>query len=245
MKSLLLLASLLLLSFPASATQTLVAASDLWPPFIDPNNPTDGLSMEIVRAAYKTQDYDIKLIYVPWARAEDETYHGVYDLLPNVWHTEARAKTLFYSTAYLANTVKFIKVKGDPFEYDGLHSLKGKVVGTLRGYNYGDAFLNDSGFVREEVEFFITNIKKLMAKRIDVTLEDEIVCKVAIAQNDPAMLDKVEFCKNPLSVNQLHVASGLKNPRHKEIVAAFNKGLAVIKVNGTYDAILKKYGMLE
>ncbi len=243
MKKLLLLAILLFLPFPASATQTLVAASDLWPPFIDPNNPTDGLSMEIVRAAYRSQDYEITLVYVPWARAEEETYTGVYDLLPDVWYTNARAKTLLYSTPYLTNTIRFIKLKSDPFEYDGLESLKGKVVGTLQGYNYGDAFLNDSGFVREGVDTFIANIKKLLFKRIDLTLEDEIVSKVAIARSDPAMLDKVEFCKTPLSVNQLHVASGLKNPRHEEIIAAFNKGLATIKANGIYDAILRKYGM--
>lgn len=245
MKKLLLLVSLLFLSVPASATQTLVAASDFWPPFIDSNNPTDGLSMEIVRAAYKTQGYDIKIVYLPWARAEQGADSGVYDLLPDVWYTEARAKTLLYSTAYLTNTVKFIKVKGDPFEYNGLESLKGKVIGTIREYNYGDAFLNDSSFVREEVDSFIANIKKLLHKRIDLTLEDELVCKVAILQNDPTMLDKIEFSKNPLSFNPLHIASGLKNPRHKEIIAAFNKGLDAIKVNGIYDAILKKYGILN
>jgi polar amino acid transport system substrate-binding protein len=41
----------------------------------------------------------------------------------------------------------------------------------------------------------------------------------------------------------LHVTSSLKNPRHQTLIEAFNKGLATIKTNGTYDKILHENGL--
>lgn len=241
MKKHFLLASLLLAFCTSVIAKTVVAAGDPWPPFVDPKNPTDGLSLEIVRAAFKTQDYDVKMVYVPWARAEAGVKDGTYDILANTWHTVERTKELMYSTPYAVNSVKFIKLKGDAFEYKGLVSLKGKRVGTVRGYGYGDAFLKSSDFVREDVLDVMTNVKKVAAKRIDLTLEDEIVARFIVGKEDPKLLDMIEFSKESLSSNPLHVTAGLKNPRHKEIIDAFNTGLEIIKTNGTLSAILKKY----
>lgn len=56
-------------------------------------------------------------------------------------------------------------------------------------------------------------------------------------------LDDFEFTQNALSINPLHVTSGVANARNGEIIAAFNKGLAEIKANGTFDNILRKYGI--
>jgi polar amino acid transport system substrate-binding protein len=244
MKITLLLAGLLLAASPAfAAPKVIVAAADPWPPFVDPASPTEGLTLEIVREALKTQDYEVKLTIVPWARAEAGVKDGTYDILVGVWHTDARTKDFLYGTAYAVNSVKFMKLKGDPFEFKGLESLKGKRVGTIRGYGYGEAFTKSSDFVREDVADLATNAKKLVAKRIDLTLEDEIVAKAILSKEDPASLAQIEFTKEALSNNPLHVAAGLKNPRHKEIIDAYNKGFEIIKGNGTLDKVLKKYGM--
>ena len=227
----------------AADNKMVMAAADPYPPFVDPYNPLDGLSLEVIRAAFKTQGYQVKMEYVPWARAEHGVKDGVYDILPNVWHTEARTKELLYSTPYATNTVKFIKQRGDAFDFKGMDSLKGKRIGTIRDYGYSDEFNNSKAFVREDVSDFMQNIKKLATKRIDLTLEDEIVAKFQIGRNDPAAMDKIEFAKTPLNSKPLYIASGLKNPRHKELIDAFNKGFESIKKDGTLEAIFKKYGI--
>ncbi|OEU69150.1 MAG: amino acid ABC transporter substrate-binding protein [Desulfovibrio sp. S3730MH75] len=246
MKRIFILVGILMLIFSSSAfaaNKNIVAAADPWPPFINPENSKQGLSMEIVRAAYETQGYKVTLEIVPWARAESGVKEGIYDILPNTWKTDARKKTLQYSNPYATNQVKFIKRTGDSFEYDGLKSLSGKTVGTVKGYGYGDAFMNDGGFQREETSNLITNIKKLVNDRVDLALEDEIVAKAIITKEDSSLLDKIVFTNNAFSSNDLYVTSGLKNPRHKELIDAFNKGLKEIKSNGTYKKILEGYGM--
>jgi polar amino acid transport system substrate-binding protein len=223
--------------------KVLKSSSDPWPPFVDPQNPTEGLSLEVARAAYKTQGYKVDHAYKPWARAIALLKRGEIDIIVNTWMTEERKSFLMYSDTYTANNIKFIKLENDPFEFHGLESLTGKRIGVIRGYGYGDSFTNATNFKRQEVANLHININKLIAGRIDLTLEDEIVARVLIAQKDPLLLQKISFTKNSLSTKKMYVTSGLANPNHKKYIEAFNKGLRIIKSNGIYDTIMKKYGI--
>ncbi|SMG50567.1 substrate-binding periplasmic protein [Dethiosulfovibrio salsuginis] len=237
--------ALLSLVFVASscwgADKVVTAVGDPWPPFGDPEKQSKGLAVEIAEAAMKTQGYRFEMSFMPWARAEDGVKKGTYDFLLYVWVTEARKSTMFYSEPYGENRLVFIKPKGSNFEYNGVGSLKGLTVGVVRDYGYGDEFMNAKGFNREAAPDFMTNAKKLAAGRIDLTVEDEVVASSLLMGTDLA--DKIAFTENALSVEPLHVTSGLANPRHKELIEAFNRGLEEIKKDGTYDLILGHYGL--
>ncbi|MGL4995760.1 MAG: substrate-binding periplasmic protein [Deefgea sp.] len=233
----------LLLSSQPIAAKTIVAASDPFPPFVDPSNPTGGLTIEVIRAAYKTQGHEVKVEYVPWARAEAGVASGIYDILPNTWFSEERSKKFLFSTAYANNTIRFVKRKGDPFIFTGVESLKGKRVGVTRGYTYSDVFKNSTLFNREDANNLLINLKKLQAKRVDLTLDDEAVINDTILKYNPKLFAEFELVEGDLSVNPLYVVSGVKNPNHKEWIESFNEGLKVIKENGVLEAIFKKYGV--
>lgn len=223
----------------------ITAAADPYPPFVDQSDPQEGLSLAIIRAAYKTQGYTVKMEFVPWARAKSLTIEGKFDILPDCWMNEDNKKTMLFSEPYAVNVVRFIKNVDDPFEYKGMESLKGKKIGTIRGYSYSDDFKEPKDFVRDDVADLLTNIKKVIAKRVDLTLEDEIVAKVQIAKNDPALLSQIKFVENAFDSKNLYVSAGLANPRHQEIIGAFNKGLAEIKANGEFAKILDSYGIKD
>ena len=77
----------------------------------------------------------------------------------------------------------------------------------------------------------------------DVNLEDEIVARARISKEAPELLDRIRFTRNALATNNLYVASGIANPRHKELIDAFNRGLKRIRANGVYGRIMKSYGL--
>ncbi|MBU1564612.1 MAG: transporter substrate-binding domain-containing protein [Proteobacteria bacterium] len=225
--------------------KVITAAADPYPPFVDQSDPQEGLSLAIIRAAYKTQGYTVTMEFVPWARAKSLTIEGKYDILPDCWINEENKKTMLFSDPYAVNVVKFIKRADDPFEYAGMESLKGKKIGAIRGYNYSDDFKEPKDFTREDVTDLMTNIKKVIGGRVDLTLEDEIVAKVQIAKNDPALLSQIKFGEKAFDSKSLYVSAGLANPRHQEIIGAFNKGLAEIKANGEFAKIMAGYGIKD
>ncbi|QIJ86633.1 transporter substrate-binding domain-containing protein [Vibrio coralliilyticus OCN008] len=223
-------------------TATITAAQDPWAPFVQKDSANPGVSVEIITEAFKSQGHDVDFKIMPWTRALNEVKGGRVDVLVATWFTNERTSYLNYSEPYLENSLKFIKRKGDGFEYNGMDSLSGKTVGIIRNYGYGDDFLGASNFKKPEANDLVANAKKLMAKRIDLTLEDELVAKSTLS-GAGMNLDDFEFTSNALSVNPLHVTSGLANPNNAEYIDAFNKGLVEIKSNGTFDKILAKYGI--
>jgi polar amino acid transport system substrate-binding protein len=242
MKCIVVFVAALLSSFTAWGA-TITAAQNPWPPFVmkgEVNN--QGISIDILTAALATQGHQVKFKIMTWSRAIHEVKEGHIDLLPGTWFTKERSDYLTFSESYLKNSVKFIKKAGDSFEYDGIASLDGKKVGILRGYGYGDDFLKASNFSRPEANDLIGNLKKLIGGRIDLTLEDELVAKSSITEKGLNIAD-FSFSSNALSANPLHVSAGKANPNADEYIEAFNKGLLVIKSNGTFSKILNRYGI--
>lgn len=231
----------LLLSLSFAQADTITAAQDPWAPFVqDQGDP--GLSVELVRAALEHEGYELEMTIMPWARAIKQVSDGDIDVLVATWYTEERTAYLRYSEPYIQNQLKFIKRAGDNFEFNGLDSLTGKTVGIVRDYGYGDDFSNAPNFSRPETTNIASNLLKLKAGRIDLTLEDEIVA-LSTMKNEGIDPSEFEFTSNALSVNNLHVSSGKANPRSEEIIAAFNRGLSAIRENGTMAELLKKYGI--
>ncbi|WP_020410716.1 transporter substrate-binding domain-containing protein [Hahella ganghwensis] len=220
-------------TFSAMA-ENVTAAQDPWPPFVQ-EGPDPGISIALLKAAMAKEGYNVDFRIMPWNRA-----NGNVDLLPGAWFTEERSSYLIYSDYYVQSSIKFIKKKGDPFEYTGLDSLSGKKVGIVSGY--GDEFSGSTNFSRPEAGSIEANIKKLVSGRIDLTLEDEIVAK-SVIKGAGLDLGAVDFTKEALSVNNLHVAAGKANARGQQIIDAYNRGLAAIKADGTYEKILADYGV--
>ncbi len=223
----------------------LVAAANRWPPFTNPDNPEGGCSVEIVRAAFATQGYEIEMVYIPWARAEQGIKDSLYDISVGMWHTDERQVYFKFSDPYLVNEVKFIKRMDNPFEYDGVESLSGMNIGVMLDYGYDDEFLKATNFNRFTGSNFISHIQRLVQGNLDLTLEDEIVARMMIKNDKPELLEKIEFVGNPLSRNYLYVTSSLNNPGHEEFVNAFNRGFDIIKENGVYAKILDSYGIVK
>lgn len=237
-----LISTLFCLLFTVSSyAQTLTIAQDPWPPFVDEDAAGQGLSIEIVRAALEPKGYQIKMNFVPWARALNGVKNAQYDVLASAWFTQERSEYLAFSDDYLSNEIKFIMRSKDSFQYNGIDSLTGKNIGVVRGYGYGDEFLNATNFKRHETKDLVSNVKKLVAGRIDLTLEDELVAKSLLAKEAPEMLGKITFVTNPLSTKPMHIAVGKKNPKHQQIIQDFNQGLKEIKASGKFQELVNKY----
>ena len=238
-KSSMLALALWLVIAPAYADK-LIAVQNPWPPYLSPDLEGQGLSGQIVREALRRQGHELEIRFLPWARALRMVKNGGADLLVAAWWTQERSEYLRFSEPYVQNNLKFIKRKNDDFEFEGLQSLSGKRLGLVRSYGYGDQLTNAKNYHKVENLDLLANIRMLLAGRIDLTLEDELVARYIMSEDNPALLKTVAFTKSALSSKPLYVASGLSHPKNIEYVAAFNRGLKSMREDGTLDRYLQQ-----
>lgn len=221
--------------------KTVLAAADAWPPYVDFQQKDGGYCIEIVRAAFASEDYKLVVKELPWARAVEAVKSGQYDIIPNFWHTKQREQDFIYSRPYAENVIKFVVNKGDTFQYSQLASLQGKIIGVINGARYGQGFEGASHFETRSVTHMSQNIGKLLKGRIDLTLEDELGLITTLKRYNPTWLKQLRIVDNPFSRNSLYVATGRHQGRGKTLIDAFNKGLKNIQKNGQLQAIQRSY----
>lgn len=213
-----------------------------WEPFFGPSLKDNGVVSEIVSSAFLQKNREIDISFIPWSRALKTVKMKNNDVIMGLWYSEERGKDLLFSQPFMSNRVVFIKRKGDDFEYTDRYSLKGKQIGVLMDYAYEDDFNQSTLFDRFQVRTLNINLKKLVAGRIELTLEDEIVAKDVLNKELPELKGKIAFTQNALVEKPLHIAVSRSHPQAKQIVADFNAGLEEIKKSGLYQQILKKHG---
>jgi polar amino acid transport system substrate-binding protein len=236
------LIGLLLLTQSATAEKLRLVA-DAWPPFTDATLVNGGVATDIVSTALARAGYASDFEQVPWARALLGVGEGRYDVLVNAWFNEERTHIGQFSSEYLLNRVRFIKRKDTPIEYNNLQQLHTYPIAVVRGYAYSPEFDGDVALQKVQVHSFPMAVRMLAADRVKLTLEDEFVARYYLARESSKVRNAVEFLPNPLSENSLHILVSLKNPDHEKIVAGFDREIAAMKEDGSYERLLKQHGM--
>lgn len=180
----------------------------------------------------------------PWARVLRDVIEGRIDALGAVWRTPERDKVLLFSDPIATSRIVFAKRVGDPFEYRDLGDLAGKTIGTVTGYGYTDAFLADGRFRREPIGSTAQNLGKLALGRIDLTLDDASVLAHLLRREVPALQDRITLTAGALQDYAMFIAFSRKGrPDIEAVVADFNSGLAAMRRDGSYDAMVERHGL--
>ena len=232
----------LLLAMPALA-QRLRLVADAWPPFTDSTLINGGLATDIVSTALARAGYASEFEQVPWARALMGVGDGRYDVVVNAWYDEARTHLGQFSGEYLLNRVRLIKRRDDPIDFQRLEQLHDYPIAVVRGYAYSAAFDGDTQLQKVPVHNFVMAVRMLAAQRVRLTLEDEYVARYYLSRESPRVRNAVEFLPKPLSENSLHILVSLKNPEHAQIVAGFDREIAKMKADGSYERLMRLHGM--
>jgi len=233
----------LLLLSQGAAAEKLRLVADAWPPFTDATLINGGLATDIVTTALARAGYASDFEQVPWARALLGVGEGRYDVLVNAWYTNDRTKLGQFSGEYLLNRVRFLKRKDAPIEYNNLQQLHTYPIAIVRGYAYSPEFDDDASLQKVPVHNFSMAVRMVAADRVKLTLEDEYVARYYLARESSKVRNAVEFLPKPLSENSLHILVSLKNPQHEQIVAGFDREIAEMKADGSYERLMKQHGM--
>lgn len=232
----------LLMGAWVQAAEQLNVATSEWVPYVGKQLPNQGLAMDLVNTALKRAGYQPVVTIDVWSRTLQGADVGVYDLIAAAWYSDERAKKFAFSKPYLYNEIKIIKRADSGFEYNSVSSLEGRVFGVVDKYAYGEAFDYATGIIRVPSQYVFENILRVLNGQVELTLDDERVLKYEIAKNiDSENKRNLVILPNALSKNGLYIAVSRQNPKHQEIVQAFDKAIAAMRKDGSYDKILKAH----
>ena len=237
------LLSLVLLPLYGVAAETLRLVADPWPPFNDQALLNNGVASDLVSTALSRAGYTSTYAQVPWERAVRGLQQDIYDVLINAWYTDERATFGHYSQPYLINRIRFLQRKGSQISFKQLPDLYPYSIAVVRGYAYSSEFDQDTRLTKVGVGGFAMGARMLHARRVQLTLEDEIVARFHLGRELASIRDQLEFLPQPLSENGLHILVSRNHPQHQQIADAFNKAIEEMRADGSYAQIFQRHGL--
>ena len=228
-------------SHTAMAIDINVVHSGNWPPYADKDLPEQGLAIDLVTTALKRAGYSPQVKTASLTQILEGSKTGVYDVFATPWYTMDRDQYLHFSQSYLESSIHFIKRNDTPFEYTRFDDLEGVKIGVIEGYAYDEDF-NDSAAIKKINASSLTeNLRKLIEKEVDLSLDDERVLRYTLNQSMPNNTATLVILAKPLTMRGINIGVSRKNPDHEKIVAGFNKAIAEMKKDGTHDRIVQKH----
>jgi len=246
LRSLALALGMLSLVLPARA-ESLKLVANYWEPFTGESVDHWGAATDLVSSALAREGYGTTIHIEPWTRALDDVYKGRFDALVAVWRTEERAAHLLLSEPYFTNHLVLVARRDRHFKFVSLDDLNGLTVGIGRGYDYSDAFKKADNFIKEPATTAEQNLKKLSSGRIDLAVEDACIARYVMRQSSQGFdLERdLEILSPPLDDIPLYFGVANTAPSAPDIVKAFNRGLASMKQDGSYDSLLARHSVTD
>ena len=196
--------------------------------------------VEAATAIFAAAGHEVNYVLLDdWDAALAAAREGKYSGLIGVGKTEG--PDFIFPASDMATSQSSLYVrKDDPWRYAGLESLKDKKVVGINGYAYQDdldAWLKENGLLVDSLE---AATEALLSGKADALVENEYVMSLFAFQNN--IVGSVEAAGS-LEADSVYVAFSPALPESKEYAEILNKGLQQMKSDGSWKALLEKYGI--
>lgn len=233
----------------AAAADVITLRADEWCPYnCADTGDKPGYGVEIAKEIFARAGHTVDYRTVAWARALEDCRKGTVVAVIGTTRNESPDFVFPADPIGIADNTLAVK-KGNPWRYDGPASLERVKLGVIQGYAYdGDVgtWVQDKAKDKARIDMIggdnglEQNLKKLLAGRIDATVDAKPVLIYKLAQL--GLADKVELA-GTTDPSEIHVAFSPANPKAREYAALFETGLAELRASGRLAAILAKYGI--
>ena len=232
------------LGLTASAADTIRLTNGEWPPFTSKEFLHRGVLSRIVTEAFAAEGITVQYEYLPWKRAYSDAKEGKADGTVGWAPTPEHVKDLYMSEPIVSVDKGLFHLKSTPFNYSSADDLGKWRVGSAAGYAYGDEWdngLKEGKFKTEEVTADEQNIKKLIAKRIDVfAMETDVATYLMQSLLTPEEAASVVCAPKLLMKTPICMGLSRTSAKNAALMEKFNSGLKKLKEDGRYDKYIKE-----
>ncbi|MFC4158927.1 substrate-binding periplasmic protein [Chitinimonas lacunae] len=215
---------------------TLRACYETWEPYAFKNNAQQhqGLAVELIRKIVGSMGHQVEFDDVPYARCLAMAESGNTDIALFATHEELPKFHFIKSAVGFWILAAFVPQDSPLKSYRQLDDWKGKTVGKVIGYSYGDPVDSYKQWSVQNAPDASMNLAKLDAKRVDVVFEDLLWAQ--------QVADKRGFrirALQPVVVKRSNVIGFA--PAYKELAAKFDSEFARMERAGEINALFKQY----
>ncbi len=225
--------------------QSLTIVSDPYPPFgyVNKDGEIVGFTVDVIKLLLERTGIEGKFEMYPWARAYEMAQKKKDILIYTLAHTKERERLFQLVGPVVHGSDYFFKLKDrKDVIVKNLENAKRYRVGTVRDY-FTHRYLLKNGFEEgkniEATHDDNMNVKKLVSRRIDLMILDELVFNYRVKKLG---YNRDDFIKTiVVTSNDSYIAFSRKTS--PDVVSQFAKALEAAKKDGSYYRILEKYGV--
>lgn len=193
-----------------------------------------GVYPALIESAFKRMNVTVSIKAIPWKRCIQDIDDGVAGV-GGIYKNSERLKKYDYSEPLFVEKSVIFFLKSNPINYTKIEDLKGKRVGVMRGWSYGDAFDNarKAGvFSAEEASSDEQNFQKLNLERLDVVL--------AVKEGGEDLMKKyknIDAVPTPLVENAAFLAFA-KSANLAALLKQFDLAIKEMKKSGEFQKLV-------
>lgn len=231
----------LLLSLGPSLVQAetfRIGAEDDWFPYTAfRNGKIQGMSVDIVRAAFAASKVDIELVPYPYSRCMDTAQRGeimaCFNTLPN---KQIASQYLLPKYPLFNDDILLWANSKTAKPMTSLTALAKQSVAVTIGYEYGPEFDSMTSFKRVPVRRDLNGFLMLQRGRVDYAAAYRGTAEALFAER--AELKGAFTPVATLTHARVFLSFTRKDPRAADLISHFDQGMQIIHTNGTYQRIL-------
>lgn len=222
--------------------------ADPWPPFnAEADGARPGYMVELARQLSLPLNVEVRYVPRPWSRAISEVKEGRSSCL--IAATPVEAPTFSFPRHSWFNAVYVAYVRtGDPWHFTSPAVLKGRMIGLVAGYDYGEplaSYQRTASAGNFHLEYgeqpLATNIRLLLQGSLDVVVENDQVMAHRLAQM--TLTGQVQAAGQMGPPTPLYIACTPGDERLANWLQLMDEGYQQALADGRVDALRRLYQM--
>ena len=214
-----------------------------WPPYTSAGLPKGGATTEVIRQAFQESGLGFDFVVLPWKRAISEVRDNQQSIAYYPGYGCDHAGDYLRSAPVGTGPLGFAEHIDAPLDWNSIGDISAQnlSIGTVHGYANTAEFDEQvaSGAIRAiPARDDLTNLRKLVHKRIDAVVIDKLVLSHLLA-TEPSLKElstKIRFNPVPLEEKNLYLCF-YPDENGEKLRDQFNTGLQNVDI----DAIVERY----
>ncbi|MBI3347385.1 MAG: transporter substrate-binding domain-containing protein, partial [Burkholderiales bacterium] len=227
----------------APLTRVVVGAENDWYPYSgERQGRAQGMTVDLVTAAFAAVGVEVKFDLLPYARCMAQTRSGALAACFNTTRTALIEDAYLWPAKPMFNERFMIYARADdPHRGPPLQvrDLEGHNVAVTRGYEYGSEFDANPRIPRVVTSHDENNFQLLLRGRARYTLAPDINTR-QLLQRHPEFAGRFKIV-GALSYFGIYTTFSRQHPDARAALAAFDEGMKLINANGTARAIQERW----